>query len=223
MARKYSCPAVRVCPAFSASSAWPTSWSVSAVQARRKSAVPASSPCWRGLLDRPAGAVDLVDQAAGVERRDDAQVPDVVAGEVLEHGGASRRRGAGQERVRARAAAGRAGWAAGPGRPPPGCGSCRCPRRSSRRHRRRCSGGGAASPSRPHSSARQPPLPQVPEPEHVPGEQPGAAAGVDDQLLERPAHVGQQVLPDQLPVDGDAACPGPGSPRRPGRARARRR
>ena len=39
-----------------------------------------------GVLDRAAGAVDLVDQAAAVERRDDAQVPDVVAREVLEHG-----------------------------------------------------------------------------------------------------------------------------------------
>ena len=73
-------------PAFSATSAWPSARgrSTTAVQARRKSA------CRRprragGLADRPAGAVDLVDEAAAVERGDDAEVPDVVAGEVLEH------------------------------------------------------------------------------------------------------------------------------------------
>src|SRR5206468_1136014 len=41
-----------------------------------------------GVLDRAARAVDLVDQPAGVQRRDDAEVPGVGAGgEVLEHCG----------------------------------------------------------------------------------------------------------------------------------------
>ena len=90
VARKYSWPAVRVWPAFSASSACPTSWSVSAgpgAQEVRRPGVLALLAA--ASLIGPAGAVDLVDQAAGVERRDDAQVPDVVAGEVLEHGRSS--------------------------------------------------------------------------------------------------------------------------------------
>jgi hypothetical protein len=44
VARAYNCLAVRACPFFSSSSACPVSWSVSAVQAARKSVVPASSP-----------------------------------------------------------------------------------------------------------------------------------------------------------------------------------
>src|SRR5215469_4194838 len=37
--------------------------------------------------------------------------------------------------------------------------------------------------------------------EHVPGPYLGTARGVTDEFLERPAHVGQQVLPGQLAVD----------------------
>src|SRR3954447_25678 len=38
-----------------------------------------------GVAELAAGTVDLVDQSAAVQRGDDAQVPDVVAREVLEH------------------------------------------------------------------------------------------------------------------------------------------
>ena len=38
------------------------------------------------VADGTAGAVELVDEPAGVEGGDDTQVPDVVAGDVLDHG-----------------------------------------------------------------------------------------------------------------------------------------
>ena len=51
------------------------------------------------------------------------------------------------------------------------------------------SGGGSWMPRRPHSSARQPPLPTVPDPRTSPGSTSAVAGGVGDHRLEGPPHV----------------------------------
>ena len=65
----------------------------------------------------------------------------------------------------------------------------------------RSGGSSSREAPRPQSSARQPPLPQVPEPRTSPGRTVGAARGVGDEVLEGPAHVGEQVLADDAAVD----------------------
>ena len=68
-----------------------------------------------------------------------------------------------------------------------------------------CSGGGSCWPRRPHSSARQPPLPTVPEPRTSPGRDDAVAGRVGDHGLEGPAHVGEQVAADLVAVHRDRA------------------
>ena len=209
MARKYSWPAVRWWPAFSASSRLPDQLIGQRGPCPQEVTGAGVGSLGGGLPDRAAGPVDLVDQTAAVQCGDDAEIPHVVAGEELEHDAVlSLRDLASRADTAEERALHGCGDGAGSG---PGAG---------RPHGWQVNPGdnGVADGADPfdghldHVPGFQrrgvqsaPPAPQLGQApavaagsgaENVTGADLRAAGGVGDELLERPAHIGQQVVAD---------------------------